>query len=103
MVYTTIDTALDLSESYQYSVTERELEVNHEAGAHGVPGIYFKYEIDGLQVHVFQPGVPFWQFVVRLCAIIGGIFEISGLLNHLATYLVDVVTSRYVDVNIINK
>lgn len=84
---------------YQYSVTERSLVVDHDAGAHGVPGIYLKYEIDGLKVEVREEGgeaATFWQFAVRLCAILGGVLAISGLLNQIATAVGDVVTGRYI-------
>lgn len=84
------------SQLYQYSLTERQMVVDHEAGAHGVPGIYLKYEIDGLKVEVREGGGTCWQFAVRLCAILGGVLAISGLLNQIATGVVDVVTGRYV-------
>ena len=85
------------TELYQYSVTERELVVNHSAGTHGIPGIYFKYEIDGLKVNVNENQIPFWEFLVRLCAIAGGILAISGFLNQILTYIVDIITCKYID------
>ena len=96
MVLTNVDTLYHQAEVYQYSVTERSLVVNHAAGAHGVPGIYFKYEIDGLRVSVREDKIPWWQFAIRLCGIVGGIVAMSGLINQIATYVVDIVTCKYV-------
>ena len=84
------------TELYQYSVTEKELVVDHNHGSHGIPGIYFKYDIEGMKMDIDEDSIPFWKFVVRLCAIIGGIIAISGLLNQLATWAVDVVTGKYI-------
>ena len=93
---TNVETSTYHTELYQYSVTERELAVNHNAGAHGIPGIYFKYEIDGLRVNVRENHIPFWKFIVRLCAIVGGILAISGFINQIATSVVDIVTCKYI-------
>lgn len=46
VVLTDVETSTYRTELYQYSVTERDLVVNHNAGAHGIPGIYFKVPID---------------------------------------------------------
>lgn len=96
VVLTNVDTASYRTELYQYSVTERELVVDHNAGAHGIAGIYFKYDIEGLKVSVREDRIPCWEFVVRLCAIIGGILAISGFINQLATHIVDIVTGKYI-------
>lgn len=103
VVLTDVQTSTYKTELYQYSVTEKELVVNHDAGAHGVPGIYFKYEVDGLKVNVRENNLPFWKFAVRLCAILGGLLAISGMLNQIATAVVDVVTGKYIsDIDIVD-
>jgi len=43
-----------------------------------VPGIFMKYDLSSLRVHIRESHQPFWQFLVRLCAIVGGIFATSG-------------------------
>lgn len=80
---------------YQYSVTERDLIVNHEAGLHGVPGIYFKYDIEGLKIDVLDDSIPLWKFLVRLCAIIGGIVEMSIFFNQISTHLIDLLYYKH--------
>jgi len=37
-----------------------------------------KYDISSLMVTVTEEHMPFWQFLVRLCGIIGGIFSTTG-------------------------
>ncbi len=52
--------------------------INHAQGSHGVPGIFVKYDLSSFKVHVREEHKPFWQFLVRLCGIIGGVFATSG-------------------------
>ena len=52
--------------------------INHSQGSHGVPGIFVKYDLSSFKVHVREEHKPYWQFLVRLCGIIGGVFATSG-------------------------
>lgn len=54
--------------------------INHAAGSHGVSGIFMKYDISSLMVKVTEQHMPLWQFLVRLCGIVGGIFTTTGRL-----------------------
>nr|XP_027205288.1 endoplasmic reticulum-Golgi intermediate compartment protein 2-like [Dermatophagoides pteronyssinus] len=99
VVLTNVKTFSYKGETYQYSVTERDIIVNHEAGLHGVPGIYFKYEIEGLKIDVIENNLPIWKFLVRLCAIVGGIIELSIMFNQLITNWIDVINSKYRNYN----
>ena len=56
-------------------------------------GIFFKYDISPLMVEVREVRRPFWQFMVRLSGIVGGIFATSGMLNALVGSLTDGVLS----------
>ncbi|KAG5273071.1 hypothetical protein AALO_G00147330 [Alosa alosa] len=82
------------AETHQYSVTERERVINHAAGSHGVSGIFMKYDISSLMVTVTEQHMPLWQFLVRLCGIIGGIFSTTGMLHGLVGFCVDIVCCR---------
>lgn len=83
------------AETHQYSVTEQERVINHAAGSHGVSGIFMKYDINSLMVKVTEQHMPLWQFLVRLCGIIGGIFSTTGMLHGMIGFLVDVVCCRF--------
>ena len=56
----------------------QERVINHAAGSHGVSGIFVKYDTSSLMVTVSEQHMPLWQFLVRLCGIIGGIFSTTG-------------------------
>uniref|UniRef100_A0A7N8WSL4 Endoplasmic reticulum-Golgi intermediate compartment protein n=1 Tax=Mastacembelus armatus TaxID=205130 RepID=A0A7N8WSL4_9TELE len=75
IVPTKLNTYKVSADTHQYSVTERERVINHAAGSHGVSGIFMKYDISSLMVKVTEQHMPLWQFLVRLCGIIGGIFS----------------------------
>lgn len=60
-----------------------------------MPGIYFKYELDAIAVKVEDDSMPFWKFLIRLCAVVGGVFATSGLINTIATAVMDLVTCKY--------
>uniref|UniRef100_A0A672S972 Endoplasmic reticulum-Golgi intermediate compartment protein n=1 Tax=Sinocyclocheilus grahami TaxID=75366 RepID=A0A672S972_SINGR len=95
IVPTKLQTYKVSADTHQYSVTERERVINHAAGSHGVSGIFMKYDISSLIVKVTEQHMPFWQFLVRLCGIIGGIFSTTGMLHGLVGFCVDVVCCRF--------
>ncbi|XP_019969519.1 endoplasmic reticulum-Golgi intermediate compartment protein 2-like [Paralichthys olivaceus] len=95
IVPTKLNTYQISADTHQYSVTERERAINHAAGSHGVSGIFMKYDISSLMVRVTEQHMPFWQFLVRLCGIIGGIFSTTGMLHSMVGFLVDVVCCRF--------
>lgn len=65
----------------QYSVTERSRAINHRQGSHGVPGVFFKFDMSAMMVEIREERQPFWQFLIRLCGIVGGIFATSGMIH----------------------
>ena len=68
-------------ETNQYSVTERNRSIDHRKGSHGVAGVFFKYDMSSMMVEIVERRKPFWQFLIRLSGIIGGIFATSGMLH----------------------
>ncbi|TRY54811.1 hypothetical protein DNTS_001778 [Danionella cerebrum] len=95
IVPTKLQTYKVSADTHQFSVTERERVINHAAGSHGVSGIFMKYDISSLMVKVTEQHMPLWQFLVRLCGIIGGIFSTTGMLHSLVGFWVDVVCCQY--------
>ncbi|KAK1168853.1 endoplasmic reticulum-Golgi intermediate compartment protein 2-like isoform X1 [Acipenser oxyrinchus oxyrinchus] len=83
------------ADTHQFSVTEQERVINHATGSHGVSGIFMKYDINSLMVTVTEQHMPFWQFLIRLCGIIGGIFSTTGMVHGLVGFLVDIVCCRF--------
>lgn len=95
IVPTKLETYKMTAETHQYSVTERERVINHAAGSHGVSGIFLKYDFSSLMVRVTEQHMPLWQFLVRLCGIVGGIFSTTGMLHNLVGFFVDIVCCRF--------
>uniref|UniRef100_A0A914V028 Endoplasmic reticulum-Golgi intermediate compartment protein 2 n=1 Tax=Plectus sambesii TaxID=2011161 RepID=A0A914V028_9BILA len=67
--------------TYQYAVTHRKRAIDHTTGSHGTPGINIKYELSSVMIEVRERYRSFLQLLVRLCAIAGGVFATSGILN----------------------
>lgn len=95
IVPTEVRTYANQLDTYQFSVTERNRTINHSGGSHGVPGIFVKYDLTALKIRVREEHKPYWQFLVRLCGIIGGIFVVSGLLHDGVGLIVDILCCRF--------
>uniref|UniRef100_A0A8C4HQG9 Endoplasmic reticulum-Golgi intermediate compartment protein n=1 Tax=Dicentrarchus labrax TaxID=13489 RepID=A0A8C4HQG9_DICLA len=95
VVPTRLNTYKISADTHQFSVTERERVINHAAGSHGVSGIFVKYDTSSLMVTVSEQHMPAWQFLVRLCGIIGGIFSTTGMLHGLVGFFFDVICCRF--------
>ncbi|XP_074050906.1 endoplasmic reticulum-Golgi intermediate compartment protein 2 isoform X2 [Macrotis lagotis] len=95
VVPTKLNTYRISADTHQFSVTERERAINHAAGSHGVSGIFMKYDLSSLMVTVTEEHMPFWQFLVRLCGIIGGIFSTTGMLHGIGKFIVEIICCRF--------
>ncbi|ETO35354.1 hypothetical protein RFI_01711 [Reticulomyxa filosa] len=65
----------------QYSVTVHEGPLVAKEGF-GIPGIFFNYEFSPLMVDMRETKTPFFHFLTQVCAIIGGIFTVTGLVDR---------------------
>lgn len=93
IVPTNVDTFSRKMLTNQYSVTQRSREISHGRGSHGVPGIFFKYDLHPICVNVLEKHREFSQFLVRLCGIIGGVFATSGMLHSFVGFLAENILS----------
>ena len=73
--------------THQYSVTERSRHINHTAGSHGLPGVFFKYDLYPLMVNIVEEPNSFLLFLVRLCALVGGVFVTLGMISQFIGYV----------------
>lgn len=71
----------------QYTFTQHHLRIDIDSGSFALPGVYFKYEINPLMIHVHDKDSSFATFLTRICAIIGGLYVVFGILYSL-TYTV---------------
>ncbi|XP_058096761.1 uncharacterized protein LOC131242253 isoform X1 [Magnolia sinica] len=77
-VYT--DISRHTIQSNQFSVTE------HFRGAElglvqALPGVFFFYDLSPIKVTFIEQHVSFLHFLTNVCAIVGGVFTVSGILD----------------------
>ncbi|XP_056631411.1 endoplasmic reticulum-Golgi intermediate compartment protein 2 [Diorhabda sublineata] len=95
VVPTKVNTFLTSVNTYQYSVKALSRPIDHDAGSHGFPGLFFKYDVSALRVTVKQERDHLGTFLARLCSIIGGVFVCSGILNQIVQLLIDFINNNF--------
>ncbi|KAJ3336603.1 Endoplasmic reticulum-Golgi intermediate compartment protein 3 [Gonapodya sp. JEL0774] len=67
----------------QFSVTEnvKSARAPEGAGMVGLPGVFFNYEISPMTVVYTQEQRSFGSFLTGVCAVVGGIFTVAGLVD----------------------
>ncbi|BGP13494.1 hypothetical protein JCM10213v2_001416 [Rhodosporidiobolus nylandii] len=83
---TYIDARRRILPTNQYSVTEMSRTTEH---GRGVPGIFFKFDIEPMALTVRERTTTLVQFLVRLAGIVGGILVCSDFGFRTADFLVD--------------
>ncbi|KAF9650210.1 DUF1692-domain-containing protein [Thelephora ganbajun] len=73
----------------QYSVTHYTRQVDH---GQGTPGIFFKFELDPLNIAIHQRTTTFGQFFIRCIGVVGGIFVCVSYAVRVGAKAIDVVT-----------
>lgn len=66
----------------QFSVTEHFRSLGSREGQ-GLPGVFFFYELSPIMVRFTETRKSFTHFLTQLCAIIGGVFTVAGMLDKL--------------------
>jgi hypothetical protein len=56
---------------------------SNEYRSEGAPAVYFRYDLSPVTVKFSQVQESFFHFVVQVCAIVGGVFTVAGLLENL--------------------
>ena len=73
-------------ESNQYSVTEHARHLS-PASDRGLPGVYFYYEISPVSAAFEEKRTgSLGRFLTSVCAIVGGLFTVMGLVDKLASF-----------------
>lgn len=80
--YQSLAAGAEIIRTNQYSVTEHDRELGHEAG-HGLPGVFFMYDLSPITVQYSETKQSFAHFLTSLCAIIGGVFTIASFVDAL--------------------
>ena len=69
-----------IDDKAEYYVNQFTANTN-EGAADSMPAIYFRYELSPVTVQFTKYYETTWHFLVELCAILGGVFTISGLID----------------------
>ncbi|KAJ7556838.1 hypothetical protein O6H91_05G100600 [Diphasiastrum complanatum] len=67
-------------QSNQFSVTEHFKGVEHGSGR-SLPGVFFFYDLSPIKVLFTERNTSFLHFLTNVCAIVGGIFTVSGIID----------------------
>lgn len=70
--------------SNQYSASYFFKSTDPNKGGTSIPGVVIHYDLSPIHVHVKKQRRSFGHFVVQLCAIIGGVFTVAGMVSTLA-------------------
>jgi len=68
--------------THQYSVTDNEKNVMVRKGElAGLPGVFLVYEFTPFMVQKIEKPQPLSHFLTSVCAIIGGVFTVAGMID----------------------
>ena len=67
----------------QFSVTRHSKVISAMMGDGGMPGVFFSYELAPVMVKYQQKEKSFGHFASGLCAIIGGVFTVAGIIDKM--------------------
>jgi len=67
----------------QFSVTRHSKVVSMMTGESGMPGVFFTYEMAPVMVKYSEKEKSFGHFASGLCAIIGGVFTVAGMVDKM--------------------
>eukprot|EP00945_MAST-04E_sp_MAST-4E-sp1_P007337 g7337.t1 len=66
----------------------------HPSIIRALPGVFFIYDMSPFVVHRTEERPGFFHFIVRLCAVLGGVFSVSAMVERLASKGVEVITGK---------
>jgi len=67
--------------THQYSVTDQFKSAHDPSKGFVLPGVFFIYDISPIKVKFTEKHTSFAHFLVSLCAIVGGVFTVSGIID----------------------
>jgi len=68
-------------ESCQYSVTDQFKSAHDPSKGFVLPGVFFIYDISPIMVKFTEKQPSFTYFLTSLCAIVGGVFTVAGIID----------------------
>jgi hypothetical protein len=68
-------------DSCQYSVTDQFKSAHDPSKGFVLPGVFFIYDISPIKVKFTEKQQSFTYFLTSLCAIVGGVFTVAGIID----------------------
>ena len=68
-------------DSCQYSVTDQFKSAHDPSKGFVLPGVFFIYDISPIMVTFREERPAFSYFLTSLCAIVGGVFTVAGIVD----------------------
>lgn len=95
VVPTSVNTFISQVDTYQFAVTHKNRTINHSQGSHGVPGIFFKYDLSPIKVKITEEKRGFGRLLIRLAGIIGGVFATSSIIHTILCSGIDLFCCKF--------
>ena len=80
VVPTAFSGAARTTSTNQFAVTDHFKQVDAEEGRH-LPGVFFFYDLSPIKVNILERRDSVLSFATNLCAIVGGVFAVFGILD----------------------
>ena len=80
VVPTAFSGAARMTSTNQFAVTDHFKQVDAEEGRH-LPGVFFFYDLSPIKVNILERRDSVLSFATNLCAIVGGVFAVFGILD----------------------
>nr|XP_054754031.1 endoplasmic reticulum-Golgi intermediate compartment protein 3-like [Lytechinus pictus] len=81
--YTKLDQSITRTNQYSVTKHEKQVTTSFSTGEHGLPGVFVLYELSPLMVKYKEVNRSFMHFLTGVCAIIGGVFTVAGLIDSM--------------------
>lgn len=81
-------------ETNQFSVTYHHSMVDLNSDHIELPGVFFKYDISPLRIQIQEENKPFSRFVIRILAVVGGIWAVIGMVYASTNTVVSKVVKK---------
>ena len=70
-------------DSHQYSVTDQFKSAHDPTKGFVLPGVFFIYDISPIMVKFTEKRPSLAYFLTSLCAIVGGVFTVAGIIDSI--------------------
>jgi hypothetical protein len=80
-------------ESYQFSFTKHHMEFD-PMRVMMLPGVFFIYDLSPIKISYHDTSESFLHFIVSMCAVVGGVFVVSGYIDRLLHGIAGVVSKK---------